>query len=220
DLDDYNSFDLPKSYQELAGMYFIITGTGKRMRDLAKNPLKNALIIKLNENGSAYWIISHNKQSQDFLPSSELPTHLSVHQKIKQSASEKKVVMHTHTNELIALTQIKEYCNQENLNKILFGMHPETIIFVPKGVGFVEYTMPGTEAIAEKTVNTFEKHDVVIWEKHGVFAIGESVSETFDVIDILAKSASIFFMCKSAGYVPEGLSEKELVQLRNAYNLP
>jgi rhamnulose-1-phosphate aldolase len=137
-------------------MYFFIIGTGKRMRDLAKAPLENALIIKLNDAGNAFWIISHDKKSQNFLPSSELPTHLSVHQRIKQSASENKVVMHTHKNELIALNQIKEYCNQEKLNKLLFSMHPETIIFVPKGVGLVEYTIPGTGEIAEKTIKVFE----------------------------------------------------------------
>jgi rhamnulose-1-phosphate aldolase len=162
DLINYNSFGLNQSYKELAGMYFFIIGTGKRMRDLAKAPLENALIIKLNDAGNAFWIISHDKKSQNFLPSSELPTHLSVHQRIKQSASENKVVMHTHKNELIALTQIKEYCNQEKLNKLLFSMHPETIIFVPKGVGLVEYTIPGTGEIAEKTIKVFEKHDVAI----------------------------------------------------------
>lgn len=216
-LSDFNSFELSSSYPELTDMFFFITGTGKRMRDLAKNPLKNALIIKINEKGNAYWIISQKKKCQNFLPTSELPTHLSIHQKIKQSSSENKVVIHTHTNELVALTQIKEYCNQESLNKMLFGMHPETIIFVPNGIGFVEYTMPGTENIAKKTIEVLENHDVALWEKHGVFAIGESVLDTFDMIDILAKSARIFFMCKSAGYNPEGLSNEELFQLKEAY---
>ena len=216
-LNDYNSFELSNSYPSLADMFFFITGTGKRMRDIAKDPLKNALIIKMNEAGNAYWIISQKKNCQNFMPTSELPTHLSIHEKIKQSGSKSKVVIHTHTNELVALTQIKEYCNQESLNKMLFGMHPETIIFVPRGIGFVEYTMPGTENIAEKTIKVLENHDVALWEKHGVFAIGESVLNTFDMIDILAKSARIFFMCKSAGYEPEGLSDKELSELIKAY---
>ncbi len=216
-LNDYPSYELSKSYSALAGMYLFVTGTGKRMRDIAKNPLKNALIIKLNKEGNAYWIISQKKKCHNFLPTSELPTHLSIHNKLVESGSDNKVVIHTHTNELVALTQIREYCNEEKLNKLLFGMHPETIIFVPKGVGFVEYSMPGSVEIADKTIKILEDHDVALWEKHGVFAVGESVPDTFDMIDILAKSARIFFMCKSAGYEPEGLSETELSRLISAF---
>lgn len=218
ELDNYNLFELSTSYPELAGMFLFVTGTGKRMRDTAKNPLKNALIIKINETGDAYWIISQKKNCRNFLPTSELPTHLLIHQQIVQRGSENKVVIHTHSNELVALTQIKEYCNEEKLNKMFFGMHPETIIFVPKGVGFVEYEMPGSEIIAKKTVKILKNHDVALWEKHGVFAVGKSVMDTFDMIDILAKSARIFFMCKSAGFEPEGLSSEELSKLVKAFN--
>ena len=218
-LKKFNSFKLSVSYPDLAGMFLFVTGTGKRMRDIAKNPLKNALIIKINETGDAYWIISQKKNCKNFLPTSELPSHLSIHQQIVQNGSKNKVVIHTHTNELVALTQTDEYCNQEKLNKLFFGMHPETIIFVPKGVGFVKYEMPGSETIAEKTIEILKKHDVALWEKHGVFAIGESVMDTFDIIDILAKSARIFFMCKSAGFEPQGLNNNQLAELKKAFNI-
>jgi len=93
-------------------------------------------------------------------------------------------------------------------------MHPETMLFVPKGVGFVKYTTPGTEEIAFDTIKVLRNFQVALWEKHGVFAIGEDVLDTFDNIDILAKSAKIFFLTKSAGYEPEGLSNKELEKLK------
>jgi rhamnulose-1-phosphate aldolase len=81
----------------------------------------------------------------------------------------------------------------------------------------VEYAMPGTVEIAHKTVDIIDQYDVVLWEKHGVFAVGETVTETFDMIDILAKSAKIYFMCKSAGFEPEGLTEEELQELMETY---
>jgi len=124
------------------------------------------------------------------------------------------VVIHTHTTELVALTQAKEFCSQDTLNKLLWGMHPETIIFVPKGVGFVPYILPGSAEIAEKTMEALGDHDVVLWEKHGVFAIGKGVSDTFDVIDILAKSAHIFFMCRSVNIIPDGFTDQQLNELR------
>ena len=217
DLNLFNKYELEKSFPTLANMVFFITGTGKRMRDIAKKPLKNALILKMDEHGSGYWIISRRKDQKNFMPTSELPTHLAIHEKLIVTGSKNKVVMHTHSNELVALTQIKEFTNAENLNKVLFGMHPEAIIFVPRGIGFVEYAMPGTVEIANKTVEIIDKYDMVLWEKHGVFAVGNNVIETFDMIDILAKSAKIYFMCKSAGYEPEGLSQDELKKLIETY---
>ena len=213
--DEYPFFRLSNNYPELSGKYFFVSGTGRRMRDLARKPLDNALLITLNDEGNGYWIISRKKDSvTKFQPTSELPTHLGIHQMIINRGTDEKVVMHTHANELIALTQIKEYCNEEKLNKLLWGMHPETMVFVPGGVGFVPYVTPGTEDIAIETIKVLEKHQVALWEKHGVFSIGESVFDTFDTIDILAKSAKIFFLTKSAGYNTEGLSDEELKVLK------
>jgi rhamnulose-1-phosphate aldolase len=94
-------------------------------------------------------------------------------------------------------------------------MHPETIVFIPEGIGFVPYTTPGTEEIAEETIKALQKHKVALWEKHGVFAIGKSAFETFDMIDILAKSARVFFLVSSSGHHPEGLSEDQLAVLKD-----
>jgi len=64
----------------------------------------------------------HKKDSvTNFQPTSELPTHLGIHQLIIKRGTNEKVVMHTHANELVALTQIKEFCNEEKLNKTLMG---------------------------------------------------------------------------------------------------
>jgi len=213
DLENYNNFKLEKNFPSLANMIFFVTGTGKRMRDLARRPLKNALIIKLDDTGSSYWIISHRKDEKNFLPTSELPTHLAIHEKFVQTGSKNKVVMHAHINELVALTHIEEFTNGEALNRILFSMHPETIIFIPKGIGFVEYTTTGSVEIAEKTLKLVDKYDVILWEKHGVFAVGEDVLSTFDMIDMIAKAAKIYLMIRWAGYQPKGISEEELKAL-------
>jgi rhamnulose-1-phosphate aldolase len=214
ETESYPYFELPVSYPALKGACFFITGTGKRMRDLARKPMKNALIIKLNAKADGYWIISRKLDTHSFIPSSELPTHLSIHQMIARRGSSEKVVFHTHATELIALTHAKEFCTEEALNKLLWSMHPETMTFVPKGVGVVPFKLPGTTEIASETIKALENHDVALWEKHGVFAIGESINNTFDVIDILAKSAKIYFMCRSANIVPDLLAEEQLAELK------
>ncbi|MGD2034321.1 MAG: class II aldolase/adducin family protein, partial [Bacteroidales bacterium] len=63
-------------------------------------------------------------------------------------------------------------------------------------------------------IESFQKHDIVVWEKHGIFAIGKNIIETSDNIDIVCKSAKIWFLCRSAGFEPEGLTEAQLDELR------
>ena len=47
--------------------------------------------------------------------------------------------------------------------------------------------------------------------------MGEDVLDAFDKIDIMSKSARIFFMVKQAGFEPEGLSDKQLSELKEKF---
>jgi ribulose-5-phosphate 4-epimerase/fuculose-1-phosphate aldolase len=46
-------------------------------------------------------------------------------------------------------------------------------------------------------------------------AVAPDLSEAFDRIDILAKAARIYFLVKSSGQEPAGLSPSELTELKN-----
>ncbi len=200
---------LSVSYKNIANNTFIITGKGTRMRDIAKSPTENTVIIKINSDGNSYSILSQS----DVAPTSELPTHLSIHNMIAQRGSNERAVIHSHVTELIALTHIKEYCSQQNINKLLWQMHPETIMFIPKGVGFVPFMMPGSNKIATATIIALKNHQIALWEKHGVFSIADSLNNCYDLIDIIAKSAKMYFMCASTGVLPQGLSDEQLKEL-------
>jgi rhamnulose-1-phosphate aldolase len=92
-------------------------------------------------------------------------------------------------------------------------MHPETILYVPQGLGFIPYELTGTMTIADVTIKALKEHTIALWEKHGVLATGATVEDAFDTIDLLAKAAKIFFMLKSAGFEPEGLSDAQIEEL-------
>ncbi len=214
----YPVSEMQAHYPELAGKYFLITGTGKRMRDLACKPLENAGIIKITANGRGYHSITNSiYDPQELMPTSELPSHLGIHRLIARRRSNEKVIIHTHANELIALTHSPEMKSPVSINKTIWGMHPEAMLFVPKGVGFVPYMLPGSTRIADETLDELQNHDIVLWEKHGVFAIGDRVHDTYDTIDIVAKSAKIWLACKSAGFEPEGLTDEQLQELKDNY---
>ena len=59
----------------LKGCYFFCKGTGKRMRDLAREPMDNGSIIRILDDCASYVIIADNA----VMPTSELPSHLTVH---------------------------------------------------------------------------------------------------------------------------------------------
>jgi len=58
-----------------------------------------------------------------------------------------------------------------------------------------------------------------MWEKHGVLAVGENLIEAFDMIDTLSKSAQIYMDSRMMGFIPEGLSDLQMDELREAFNL-
>ncbi len=118
-------------------------------------------------------------------------------------------LLHAHVTELIALTHIREFCSSEALNRLLWGMHPESYLFIPGGLAFIPYDLPGTTDIALASALALQDHSIAIWEKHGVLATGTSVAVAFDNIDLLATSAHIYFMVKGTGYEPEGLTERQ-----------
>ncbi len=200
---------LPATYFSLADHILMVTSAGSRMRDLAKNPWDHLCVLKMDTPGT------HFKQwpEKGREPTSELTTHLAVHDMLIRTKSAAKALVHTHATELIALTQIRRFCSTEALNRLLWSMHPETILFVQKGLKFIPYKLPGASGIADVTAKALEDHPVALWEKHGVMSTGTTVPDAFDTIDLLAKSARIFFMIKSGDYVPEGLTEDQLRKL-------
>ena len=99
-------------------------------------------------------------------------------------------------------------------------MIPETKAFCPLGLGIVPYTLPGSNELAEATLKELEEYDVVMWEKHGVFAKGKDVMDAFDQIDVLSKSAKIYIDARCMGFEPEGMSDEQMKEMTVAFNLP
>jgi len=185
------------------------------MRDVAKNPLAHGSIVRVSQDGNSYDVIAE----KDIKPTSELPSHFSIHASFKKKGTKNKLVLHTHPADLVALSHIPELKTSEAINNLLWGMHPETFIVVPQGIGLVPYEIPGTLDLADASLSLLEKHDIIIWEKHGVLAVGENLSDTFDLIDTLSKSAQIYVFAKNSGYNPEGLTQKQIEGLIEPFGI-
>lgn len=200
----------------LKGCYFYCKGTGKRMRDLARRPMDNGSVIRILDDCASYVIIADNA----VMPTSELPSHLTVHAHLIETGSSYKATVHTHPIELVAMSHSRKFLGKDVLTNILWSMIPETKAFCPLGLGVVPYELPGSNSLADATLKELEDYDVVLWEKHGVFAKGLDVMDAFDQIDVLSKSAKIYINSKCMGFEPEGMSQEQLQEMTKAFNLP
>ena len=200
----------------LKGCYFYCKGTGKRMRDLARWPMDNGSVIRILDDCASYEIIADNP----VLPTSELPSHLTVHNNLIEKGSAYNATVHTHPIELVAMSHNRAFLEKDVLTNLLWSMIPETKAFCPLGLGIIPYTLPGSVELADATLRELDDYDVVLWEKHGVFAQGLDVMDAFDQIDVLSKSAKIYVNSKSMGFEPEGMSQEQMKEMSVAFNLP
>ena len=201
---------LQELVKTLAGDLFYVTGTGKRMRYVAQDPWANGAILRITKDGKGYEIIA----DEQIAPTSELPSHLMMHDYLRQLGRKNRVVLHTHPTDLIGMTHCKKFQDAEVLTRTLWSMIPECRMVVPQGIGIVPYEAPGTIELAHATLQQLDQHQVICWLKHGVLAVGEDVVECFDAIDTLSKSAQIYFCARMAGEDPEGLTDEQMEALK------
>ena len=209
-------YSIGTTLPHLKGCYFYCKGTNMRMRDLARRPMENGSIIRILEDCASYVIIADNAVK----PTSELPSHLSVHNYLISKGSPYKASVHTHPIELVAMSHNPKYLEKDVATKLLWSMIPETKAFCPRGLGIVPYTLPGSVELADATIAELADYDVVMWEKHGVFAVDVDVMQAFDQIDVLNKSALIYIASKNMGFEPQGMSEEQMREMSVAFNLP
>ena len=209
-------FPIGMTLPNLKGCYFYCKGTNMRMRDLARWPMDNGSIIRILDDCASYVIIADNPVK----PTSELPSHLSVHNYLIGKGPPYKASVHTHPIELIAMSHANKFLEKDVLTKLLWSMIPETKAFCPRGLGIIPYRLAGSNELAEETISQLADYDVVMWEKHGVFAVDGDVMQAFDQIDVLNKSALIYIAAKNMGFEPDGMSDEQMQEMTVAFNLP
>ncbi len=200
----------------LKDCYFYCKGTNMRMRDLARNPMENGSVIRILDDCASYVIIADHPVK----PTSELPSHLAVHNYLIAKGSPYKASVHTHPIELVAMSHHSQFLAKDVMTNLLWSMIPETKAFCPRGLGIIPYTLPGSVELAEATIKELDDYDVVMWEKHGVFAVDCDVMQAFDQVDVLNKSALIYIAAKNMGFEPEGMSQAQMKEMSVAFNLP
>ncbi|MGA9467147.1 MAG: rhamnulose-1-phosphate aldolase [Exiguobacterium marinum] len=201
---------------ELAGHYFIVTGSGKYFKNTAKAPSINLGVIRIGDSGDNYDIIWGFEDGG--FATSELPTHLMNHMERLKADPDHRVIMHCHATNLIAMTFTHSL--EENMfSKTLWEMCTECIVVFPEGVGIIPWIVPGTNEIGEATAKRMKDVRVVLWPHHGVFGAGATIDETFGLIETAEKAAEVYSIVCAQGGKRQTITDKQLQDLADAFGV-
>ena len=203
--------------KNLANEYFLITGSGKFIRNVAVDIEANVGIIKIDETGTKYKIVWGLINGAK--PSSELHSHL-MSQSVKYEVTNGKyrVIMHSHATNTIALTFVLPL-DGAVFTRELWEMATECPVVFPSGIGVVPWMVPGGVAIGKLTSELMRKHDVVVWAHHGVLCAGEDLDLTFCLMDTVEKSAEILVKVLSMGGKKQTITSDNFRDLARDFNV-
>ncbi len=181
----------------LAGEFFIATGSGKFFRNVALCPEENICICELNDAGNAFRIVWGLVKGGR--PTSEFPSHVMNHS-VRKSATNGayRVIYHAHTPAIIAMTYILPLTAKE-FSRALWQSATECPVVFPGGVGVVDWMVPGGADIALATSKLMQEYDAAVWAHHGLFASGPDFDITFGLMHTIEKAADIYMRVLASG---------------------
>lgn len=203
--------------KNLSTEFFLVTGSGKYIRNISIEPNENIGVIEIDSTGDKYRVVWGLENGAK--PTSELPSHLLSHSVKKEITNgAHRVIMHSHTTNLIALTFVLPL-DGKVFTRELWEMATECPVVFPSGVGIVPWMVPGGAEIGIETSKLMKEHDVVIWAHHGTFCSGETLDLTFGLMDTAEKSAEILVKVLSMGGKKQTITPENFRDLAKAFGV-
>jgi rhamnulose-1-phosphate aldolase len=203
--------ELPQPVPELLGATFIVSGSGRRLREIIDEPTASLGCLVVNEGGRTAKLYTSYACRFERI-TSEFNSHLAVHyDQICSSNTNFHAVIHAQPMHLTYLSHIPRYQDTRYLNTHLLRWQPETIINLPEGIGFIPFEVPGSARLMAGNITALRKHRIVIWAKHGVMARSDiSVKRATDRVEYAETAAKYEYLNLSAGEIAGGLSAAEI----------
>ena len=208
--------DIGVTVDNLAGEYFMVTGSGKYFKNTKADPADNVSLIEINEDGTKYRIVWGLVNGGR--PTSELPTHLMNHSVKKALGAKTRVILHNHPINTIALTFTLDLTDRA-FTRELWDMMPECPVVYPRGIGVVEWMTPGSIEVAVATAEKMKRYDAVIWAGHGIFCSGEDFDKAFGLLDTVEKAASILCKVNAMGGKKRHVTREQVKTLYDNYGI-
>ena len=215
-----DKIELPQSVPELTGATFLVSGSGRRLREIIDEPTANLACIVVNEGGRTGKLYTSYHRRFEHV-TSEFNSHLAVHyDQMCASGTNFHAVIHAQPVHLTYLSHIPRYQDEQYLNTHLLRWQPETIVNLPEGIGFIPFRLPSSPGLMTGNVESLRKHRIVIWAKHGVMARSDvSVKRAADRVEYAETAAKYEVLNLSTGELGEGLSAEEIRAICKAFNV-
>jgi rhamnulose-1-phosphate aldolase len=196
---------------ELARAAFLVTGSGRRLREISDDPYGNLGCLVVDDGGQTARLYTSPRRLFARL-TSEFNSHLGLHSDcLLQNAAELHTVVHAQPPYLTYLSHLDAYQDAGYLNRRLLRWQPETIIQMPEGMGSVPFIVPGSRELLQATRDAMRAHRLVLWSKHGVIARSAgSIKHACDLIEYAEAAARYEYMNLLAGEPAQGLSVSEI----------
>jgi rhamnulose-1-phosphate aldolase len=211
---------LPQRVPELAGSSFIVTGSGRRLREIGDDPAANLAFVTVESGGESAHLYTSPRRLFEKL-TSEFNSHLAVHyDQVIRTGTVFHAMVHAQPRHLTYLSHVARYGDERYLNQHLLRWQPELILQLPEGVGVVPFHVPGSPELMAGTVEGLRSHRVVLWSKHGVVARSDaSVKRAADRVEYAETAA--WYECLNLGNNEqgEGLSHEEIRSICRSFGV-
>jgi len=203
--------ELPLAVPDLAGATLIVTGSGRRLRDIIEAPTANLACITVEPDG---------RMGKMFTPydcpfkrvTSEFNSHLAVHHDQMRSRDMKlHTVLHGQPLYLTFLSHLANYQDQKYLNHHLLRWQPETILTFPQGISVLPFMLLASTQLMIETMLALREHQLVVWSQHGVMTRSDdSISHALDLIEYAETAAHYECLNLLGGDLSAGLSPEAI----------
>jgi rhamnulose-1-phosphate aldolase len=214
---DHGVIDLPVACPALQGGWLVVTGAGRRMRDLSQDPEATLIILEILDGGRQATLFSASNAK----PTSELNSHLAIHDdQVGRHNLSYSAIVHAQPRFLTYISHLPEYADTTSLNRHLLRWEPETIITFPEGIGMIPFHVPGSPEQMADTMAGLQVFRAVVWRRHGIVTRSdESVRKAGDLVEYAETAAHFEYLNLQLGRPTEGLSDDELHAICKMYGI-
>lgn len=211
---------LPDPLPELVGACFLVSGSGRRLREIIQDPGANVGFVRINPDGRTANLYSSSRRLFAKV-TSEFNSHLAVHRdQIISTGTNFHAVVHAQPLHLTYLSHIQHYQDEKVLNQSILRWQPETIVNLPEGLGLLPFLLPGSPELMSATVEKLRTHRVVVWSKHGVMSRSDnSVKRAGDRIEYAETGARYEYLNLLNQGRGQGLTPEEVRAICSAFGV-
>ncbi len=212
--------ELPWHVPSLAGGTVLVTGSGRRLRQIAEDPEANVGALHIHDDGDHATLHTSPRRLFEQL-TSELNSHLAVHEdQVSRRALEFHAVVHAQPPHLTYLSHLPAYRDSATMNARILRWEPETVVVLSQGIAVLQFMVPGSAELMAANVAGLRDHEIVLWSKHGVMARSDlSVTRAVDRVEYAETGARYEYMDIVAGGHGEGLTPDELARVADTFEV-